>query len=246
MAKPHQTQPGETMLSIAQTHGFRDYRDLWNDPGNAALRKSRVNPFCLVPKDPIAVVDVEPKRAEKSTGQFQRFTVQTGEAALRLKLLDANGKPIKGRTCKVLSGRFGPPTDLQSLKQADPPPVTDGSGLLETQIARNVTDAKVEVLGEDGTTVERAPRLRIGFLPPVNSLAGQRARLNQLGLYAGFAATDADQLRWAIEEFEHLHQLPVKGRPDNPAFFNKLGHVHGDLLPSEQLALPLVATEPEA
>ena len=234
------------MLSIAEQNGFLDYRDLWNDPANAALKKVRVNPFCLVPKDSVAVVDLDPKQATKPTGQFNRFTVQAGDAVIRLKLLDPNGKPIKGRTCKVLTGRFGPPTDLKSLRQADPAPVTNGDGIMETPIARNALDAKVELLGDDGKTVESAPRLRIGFLPPVNSLAGQRARLNQLGLYAGFAAADSDQLRWAIEEFEHLHQLPVKGRSDDPAFFNKLGHVHGDLLPNEQLALPLVATEPES
>jgi hypothetical protein len=246
MAKPHDTKPGETMLSIAKANGFLDYRDLWNDPANAALKKARVNPFSLVPKDIVTVVDLEPKTAPKATGQFHTFTLQPGEAVFRLKLLDPNGKPITGRTCKVLSGRFGPPVALDSLKQADPAPVTDGNGIIEVVIARDVTDAKVEVLGTDGKTVERAPRARIGFLPPVNSAAGQRARLNQLGLYAGFAAADTDQLRWAIEEFEHLHQLPVKGRSDNPAFFNKLGHVHGDLLASEQLALPLVATEPES
>jgi hypothetical protein len=66
-----------------------------------------------------------------------------------------------------------------------------------------------------------------------------------LGFYAGFAERDADQLRWAIEEFEHAHQLPLKGKSDNATFFNKLGHVHGDLLAAESLALPLVVTEPE-
>lgn len=233
------------MLSIAERETFLDYRSIWNDPLNATLKRLRVNPFCLVPKDVVQIIDVQPKRETKPTQVVNTFTIAIGDAALRLKLLDANGRPLVQKTCRVLSGRFGPPTDLKSLRTATPTPVTDATGLFEVDIARNATDAKIEVLADDDTTVEFDVRVRIGFLPPVNSLAGQRTRLNQLGIYAGFAASDTDQLHWAIEEFEHLHGLPLKGRSDNAIFFNKLGHIHGDLLASESLTLPLVATEAE-
>jgi hypothetical protein len=245
MPKPFIANPGDTMLSIAAKNGFIDYRTLWNDPTNAALKKLRVNPFVLVPKDTVNVVDLEPKREDKPTNRVNLFTLALGDALLRLKLLDQNGKALADRPCDTITGQFGPPANLNSLRKADPRPVTAKDGLLEVEIARDATDARIEVRAVDDKSAEFDVRLRIGFLPPVNSLAGQRARLNQLGLYAGFAEIDTDQLRWAIEEFEHLHGLPVKGKPDNATFFNTLGHVHGDLLKSESLALPLVPTESE-
>jgi len=77
----------------------------------------------------------------------------------------------------------------------------------------------------------------IGLLGPIGSNVGMRARLNNLGYFAGFANdTDTEQLRWALEEFQHDHGIsPPNGDVDDPrnksklrTTQQKLGEIHGD------------------
>ena len=72
---------------------------------------------------------------------------------------------------------------------------------------------------------------------PVDSNEGMRARLNNLGYFAGLANdSDTEQLRWAIEEFQHDNKIsPPNGDVDDPnnraklrATKTKLGVIHGD------------------
>jgi hypothetical protein len=54
----------------------------------------------------------------------------------------------------------------------------------------------------------------IGDLGPVSEPAGQQARLNNLGYFAGFNPESKHQLKWAIEEFQcdHLDEIRKKDK----------------------------------
>jgi peptidoglycan hydrolase-like protein with peptidoglycan-binding domain len=73
----------------------------------------------------------------------------------------------------------------------------------------------------------------------VDTPSGQRARLNNLGYFAGFTDRDQDQLEWAIEEFQADEKLPDRGlkgtlAKDRPTL-NRLAERHGDMLKGEEL-----------
>jgi peptidoglycan hydrolase-like protein with peptidoglycan-binding domain len=69
-------------------------------------------------------------------------------------------------------------------------------------------------------------------LAPANTVAGQQARLNNLGYFAGYEVADTVQLKWAVEEFQadhaKSHGLKVTGVVDEKTL-NAIGAVHGDL-----------------
>ena len=82
-------------------------------------------------------------------------------------------------------------------------------------------------------------RFLIGDLDPVDTPSGQRARLNNLGYFAGFSDRDEDQLAWAAEEFQADEKLPVHGltghRAKDRATRNQLGKRHDDMLNGEEI-----------
>jgi hypothetical protein len=82
-------------------------------------------------------------------------------------------------------------------------------------------------------------RLLIGNLDPVDEASGQRARLDNLGYFAGYTDDDRDQLEWATEEFQCDEKLKDRGlfaeRSRNLPTWNHLGKRHGDLLAGEEV-----------
>lgn len=87
--------------------------------------------------------------------------------------------------------------------------------------------------GDAESEVDLTLWMRIGELAPANTIRGIQMRLNNLGYFAGFAAADEVQLRWATEEFEFDHGMKVTGKFRDPKVYNRIAHEHGDLLPDE-------------
>ena len=233
----------EHVGTVAARHGVRDPHWLWNHAANAELKTLRVNPFTLLPGDVITIPVLEPLEAQRATGQTHRFTLEPLDGLLTLKLLDADANPLKNRKAVVRTGTSARPLDPETTRIHEG--TTDGDGKITAIVSDFATDGELTLAPADAQEGDDVPpehrlRLLVTVLPPVNSIAGQRMRLNNLGYFAGYNDRNLRQLRWAIEEFEFDHKLKVTGKSDNPTFFNKLGHVHGDLLPGEKLDLPLV------
>lgn len=173
MGAYHTIRQGEHLSSIAKANGFRDYRTIWDDANNAELKQKRQNPNVLFPGDQIFIPDKEQRQESRNTGQRHRFKVRDTELKLRLVLEDLYEKPIANAKCKltVESETF----DL----------TTDGEGKLEQEIRKQVERATLLILDEqtpaDGIELE----VKIGHLDPVNKISGQKARLNNLGYFAG-------------------------------------------------------------
>jgi len=236
MPDPDSIGQHTSLFLLAVEAGFRDHLATWNDAPNASLKQARVNPHTLVPGDLVTIPELEAERAEgKATERFHRFTVRATGLLLKLAIQDLDRNPEGGRTVQLFLGAksgTGGGVDVTV-------PTThllDGDGALEQVIDPATTEGEARLLvGEDPAQVQRKIRLLVGGLEPPNTIRGQQARLNNLGYFAGFTDDHTVQLTWAIEEFQLEHGLKPTGKTDDPATFNKLAHVHGDLLESERV-----------
>src|SRR5438552_2032144 len=69
MPTQHTVKAGETLSSIAQQNGFRDWNTIYNASENAAFRKKRPNPNLIVPGDIVMIPDKKSKTVPVSSGQ---------------------------------------------------------------------------------------------------------------------------------------------------------------------------------
>lgn len=163
--KEHRVQQGECLESIAHAVGA-GWKDIWELPENAELRRTRKAPNVLLPGD---VVHVPDKAAS--------FTVETGKrhtfvaSRCRTTLLDvvikASGKAVAAADCVVL---------VQGLRV---PARIDERGRLRLEIAPNARRATVVMA--DGSEVE----LHLGQMDPIDELSGVQGRLVALGYGCG-------------------------------------------------------------
>jgi hypothetical protein len=227
MSIQHTVLPGEHLAGIAAANGFAQFMTIWNDPANAELRRLRHNPNILLPGDIVTIPDKVEKVEQGATGQRAVFALDLEPLVLRIRLEDLDGKPIAGKACVLrLAGRDENGREALA-KQFDLK--TDGAGKLEQGIQET---AGVAELTFDADKIF----ISIGGLDPVGSKSGMQARLNNLGYFAGFPLHEDEQLRWAVEEFQHDHDItPPNGDVDDPNNRVKmdltkktLARVHGD------------------
>jgi|GEM_PF-728546 len=236
-ATKHVVTAGEQGLArIAATHGFRVIDPVWDEPGNAALRKQRVNPNTLAVGDSIVIPILEQKREIKATNRTHLFTLSIDELLLNITLQTEARKPLAKRAFRLVVGRRNAVnTPVQTFAPIDG--VTNDTGALGAEIDRFASEGEITVHATADATspVVSVVRLLIGFLDPASTQDGQRTRLNNLGYFAGFSAKDTEQLKWAIEEFQADHGIKPTGRSDDRITFNRIAHEHGDLLASENV-----------
>ena len=203
--REHIVKPGEHLSTIAEIHGFRDYKTIWDDAANAALRAKRDNPHVLHPGDTVAIPDRHEKVEPGATTQQHVFQVSLGRLFVRLKVRDLDFKALNGAAYEL-----GMATGEQPRTGT-----TDRDAVLKEPIDRPVLSAADAEARVTETPTGGEPKLhkfdlKIGFLRPAQKLSGQQARLNNLGYFAGFDAKDLQQFRWAVEEFKEDHILQGK------------------------------------
>jgi Putative peptidoglycan binding domain len=226
------------ILVTARTAGFRTIKTVFDAPENAELKRLRVNPNTLADDDVVSVPVLAAKVATGSTNQTLLFTLNADELLLNIRLQDATRKPLVGRAVHLVLGArsiTNPTPDL--FRPIDR--VTDANGEISVEMNINVSEGELSLheTAELTSPVVAVMRLLVGTLQPANTSAGQRARLNNMGYFAGFSDGDTQQIKWAIEEFQHDHGLKPTGRTDDPVTFNTIARVHGDLLKSETVPI---------
>lgn len=228
-------EPGDNLFSVARAHGFRTVRPLVEAPGNKALLKQRVNPATLAVGDVVTIPAFEPKAAQAGTERFTRFTVNESDFLLNLVLQDTERRPLAKRSFRLVLAEFDRAGRLSVLPPVED--VTSPKGEISQPITPFTTEGElvVRTTEDPGSAPVARVKLQIGVLEAANTIRGQQVRLNNMGYFAGFSERDLDQLRWAIEEFQADHGVPVTGRVDDPKTFNRIAHEHGDLLPNEQV-----------
>jgi hypothetical protein len=213
----HTVEQGEYLSLIARKHGFSDFHTIWDHPENAKLKQQRQNPNVLFPGDQLFIPVREPREESGSTEKKHIFKTKQGRLMLRLVLEDAYFNPIADAKCELT-------VEGQSVKL-----VTDGEGKIEKEIPATAQAATL-IIRDPATPANNAViPMKIGELDPVEEISGQKARLNNLGYFAGPLDKQDERLfRSAVEEFqcEHMGPSAVDGKC-GPKTQAKLKEVHG-------------------
>ncbi len=167
----HVVKQGDYLSKVARQFGFADWNTIWNDPQNAELKKKRQNPNILYPVDKLFVPEKEEKKEAGATEQRHKFKVKRKPLKLRLKLEDVDFKPLSNKKC-VLH------VDGEEFKLT-----SQANGLVEHDIPPTAQQARLFV--EDDSPITLEVPIQIGHLDPIDTVAGQKARLNNLGYFAG-------------------------------------------------------------
>jgi hypothetical protein len=190
---------------------------IWDDPQNSKLKQDRKNPNVLFPGDVLFIPDKKPKQESGPTEQKTRFQLKSPRIMLRLVLEDAFNKPIANAQCELSA-------DGETHKL-----VSDGKGKIEKEISAAAEKATLVIKDSRTPINDQVIPILIGHLDPVDTLTGQKARLNNLGYFAGLLdKEDEDLFRSAVEEFqcEHMGKGAVDGKC-GPKTQAKLLEVHG-------------------
>jgi N-acetylmuramoyl-L-alanine amidase len=160
------------MASIAAKYGFADYRDIYQDPANAALKAKRPNPSLLFPGDVIEIPERKPTVFECETGKTHSFELKPKKRTLRIRLEERAGVPIAGVPVTLILSR----TEKYET-------TTDKDGVLNYELPLQTK----RILLQAGGMVRQ---IRIGDLNPLQNapdggISGVQARLKNLGFFSG-------------------------------------------------------------
>jgi hypothetical protein len=169
----HTVVQGEYLSGIAKQYGFSSYKAIWDHAQNAALKKQRQNPNVIYPGDQVFIPDKRKKQEVRSTGQTHRFVLKAEKLKLRLVVEDLYEKPLDNARCELRIEN-----EVYQLK-------TDGKGKIEQDIPPGVRSAVLTVKDPRTPINEIVIPIKIGHMDPVDTESGQKARLNNLGYFAG-------------------------------------------------------------
>lgn len=199
MAETYVVKQGDHLSIIAEKYGFRDFHLIWDHPNNEQLKQKRKNPHVLFPGDQLYVPDKQQKTVTISTSELHSFRVKQRPFRLRIALRDFDNQPIANAQCELeVEGK------THSVK-------SDSEGRVQVFIATAAREGRLRV-----ADLAMDLPFKIGYLDPVEEDSGWRARLINLGYYAGTVEELDDQLlKNAIEEFQCDHGLNVTGELDS-------------------------------
>jgi hypothetical protein len=193
MSELHPVGPGDHLSRIAALRRIRSYVPLWEHEPNTAIRSQRGTPHILAVGDVVSIPAPELREVERATGRRHRFRAQVPKLVVRLRLLGTDGRPRREPVSGVM-------VDGETV-----PFETPADGEVEVAVPRLASRV---VLSVSGGSIE----LRVGFLQHIDTLAGQRERLNNLGYRAGdLDDAEVKAFRSAVEEFQCDQGLHVDG-----------------------------------
>lgn len=187
-------QRGDSVTSLSEDHGFF-WETIWNHDKNTSLKSLRKDPNIIAPGDKVHFPDRILKWEDRATEAKHTFKKKGVPAMLKLSLKRL-GKP-RADEPYVLE------IDGQLISGT-----TSAQGLLETPIPPNARYATLKF--NNGT--ERYS-IQIGGLDPIETDAGVRQRLKNLGYTVANIdgpLTDPDAID-AIKRFQYRQNLPVDG-----------------------------------
>lgn len=207
----HVVQQGECVSSIAARYGLF-WETVWNDPGNAQLKKLRRDPNVLLPGDVVVVRDRQLREESRPTDAKHSFVRKGVPAKVKLRLVNLRQEPRPGVSYIA---------DIDGEVRSG---VSDGDGYIEFVVKPTVQKV---VLSVDDNGIQEKYQVRLGHMDPVTELSGVRKRLANLGYDCGPGSGSLDDsTRTALQAFQTLLNLPATGEPDD-ATCSKLQEVHG-------------------
>ncbi len=206
---PRIVRVGEHLDVIAYRHGVAAAQ-VWDHPGNAALKKARVGGHMLQAGD---YLELPPrKHAEPSSvsvGGDSSFVADIPRVKIELVLAGAEG-PLRGEPWHI-EGRG---------ERASGKTGADGKVSFEVRVTTPHVTLVLEAQGQ-------RQQILVGGLDPKDSISGMIHRLNNLGYDAGPSASALDdRATRALVEFQKSKQLTPSGQPDE-ATIAALEAAHG-------------------
>lgn len=191
----YEVQQGDSIAKIAFRYGLHP-DTIWNFPDNQKLKLERKDPYVLLPGDIVVIPDKRIVQYARATEQRHRFQRKGVPETLRVQIW-CLGEPAKN---------MGYTIDLDGHTERG---TTDGSGMLIHPVPPNLESAEVTL--DNGMTFT----LAIGHLDPIDTLAGIKKRLKNVGFFHG-ELDDEQGLDFveAIEKFQADQGLPVTGDMD--------------------------------
>ncbi|MDF1747897.1 MAG: peptidoglycan-binding domain-containing protein [Alphaproteobacteria bacterium] len=211
-----EVEAGDSMASIADQTGHF-WEKIWNDPANSELKTARQNPHVLMPGDKVTIPDLTAKSETRQTDLIYTFKRKGVPIQINFTVETQSGKPFpdKAYILKIGRRRYSGRTDSEGkLSQWVAPAAKSGTLTVE--------------LDTPGYPPLLEKTLNVGYLQPISSDAGIRARLKNLGYLTGMT-NDQDTLglQSAIKRFQVAKQLDITGVADD-AFRDALLKEHGN------------------
>lgn len=217
MSETYTVKQGDYLAKIAAQFGFANIMTIWDDPQNATIKRLRKNPNVLFPGDQVFIPDKKTKQESGATDQKHRFVLKSLRLVLRLVLEDAYNESISNAQCELTVE--GETFNL----------VSDKTGQIELEIPAKAQKATLVIKDPKTPINDEVVTIQIGHLDPVEQVSGQKARLNNLGYFAGsMNQEDEDLFHSAVEEFqcERMGTAAVDGKCGQDTQ-KKLLEIHG-------------------
>jgi N-acetylmuramoyl-L-alanine amidase len=191
--KLHTVKQGECISSIAEENGFF-WETIWNHPDNKQLHDLRQDPNILYPGDVVLIPDKRLKELSEPTNQVYKYRLKNTPAKLKVRIL-RDAEPRSGETY-MLS------IDKVEIKRGTIP----SSGDIEIPILPQAKEGKL-VIGEGENAEEYI--LNLGYLDPIDTISGVKARLNSIGFDCGKVNNEMDEeTTEAITDFQSYINHP--------------------------------------
>jgi len=189
-------EDGEHISLIAEEFGFARFETILEAPENATLKKRRKNPHQLVPDDLLVIPEQESKSEDVPVDSSIRIVVQRQPVFLRVRVLDVFGNAVASSEGTI-------ETERGSVAVT-----SDNDGIVRAQIPRATKRARLKIGG-------LSFQILVGALQPADFLEGVRARLINLGHWAGQSQVDdaggEGEFKLGVELFQDAAGLPVDG-----------------------------------
>src|SRR4051812_28314981 len=101
MPRVYIVQQGDDGASIAARFGFAAFAKIWDDPANAALKKTRPDVGVLYPGDEVTIPDLEKKSVTAKEKALNKFRVTLPVRLFDVTMQDQHGKPSAGLPYKL-------------------------------------------------------------------------------------------------------------------------------------------------
>jgi hypothetical protein len=233
----HRVKVGESVASIAYDYGHF-WATLWDHPQNQKLRELRSNPNILHEGDELFVPPLETETVSCQLDRRHTFRRKGVPSVLRVRVFEPPPKHIHSLKWLLGQDPAGSSSGQHELRPwanidyvvtvgwTKTEGVADSDGVVSVPIVPNATSA-VLVLAP-GTEHERTLSLDLGHIHPIDTPAGVRERLNNLGFTCEVTSEpdSAAALTSAITRFQLAHELEVTGELDD-ATKNKLVEAYG-------------------
>jgi hypothetical protein len=206
MPTPHTAALGDCFGSLAKRYGFADYKQIYDDGANAALKQKRPNPNELVEGDAVSIPDRIVKELAADAGAMHKYKLKVPTTLLRIVVQDDAGAAIADKKYKLTVGALV----CEGKTPAD--------GKIEHSIETDAASGTLELWLKDEPGIEGFLfDLQLGSLEHESKDRACQARLMNLGFECGsLGGTLDDPTKDALRGFQKKNTLTENGTFDAP------------------------------